>query len=306
MCQSFVFERFPHHTTKRRQQTRVRFVFVMSGATPPSSTNVPAEEVPELAAESLRAAGLVLPEEHRGDEPSAPHVRGPPPQSQQSRASSAPDAFPTAAAAPRTFLPAQSQRQRRDENPFQMRDAPAYVTPSPEPRTYTHQDSRNGVEYPQFHMGRSPEKHCINSEESQAREGRMSFLERAVAQINQQLGNLESAIHQQIFPWLHGLQLQSDQEISTRTDATADLGMHVDTEVARPEGTGDGRGGGGIHDRQKQPMISRRGFDSVTELFCEIRVSTTGHSSSRRLQGSRLGSRTISYILKTCASPQPS
>ena len=132
MCQSFVFERFPHHTTKRRQQTRVRFVFVMSGATSPSSTNVPAEEVPELAAESLRAAGLVLPEEHRGDEPSAPRVRGPPPQSQQSRASSAPDAFPTATAAPRTFLPAQSQRQRRDENPFQMRDAPAYVTPSPE------------------------------------------------------------------------------------------------------------------------------------------------------------------------------
>ena len=104
-----------------------------------------------------------------------------------------------------------------------MRDAPAYVTPSPEPWTYTHQDLRTGVEYPQFRMGRSPERHSINSEESRAREGQVSFLERAVAQINHQLKNLESAVHQQIFPQLQGLQVQSDQEISARADAMADL-----------------------------------------------------------------------------------
>ena len=103
----------------------------------------------------------------------------------------------------------------------------------------------------------------MNSEESQAREGRLSFLERAVAQINHQLGQFGVDVQQNIFPWLSSLQTRLDQEVAERIDAVADVEMHLGGEVARLDGAGGGRGRSGFHEREKQPMISRRGFDTV-------------------------------------------
>ena len=131
---------FSPQQTKRPQQKHCICSFVMSGATspafqPPATAAAHAEEVSEMVAERLRAAGPVLPEGHWGDEPPARRDRAagePGLQSHQSRSSSAPEGFPTAAASARTSVPAQSQRQAREENPFGIRGAaPAYKTPSP-------------------------------------------------------------------------------------------------------------------------------------------------------------------------------
>ena len=82
----------------------------------------------------------------------------------------------------------------------------------------------------------------MNSEESRTRDGRLSFLDRAVAHINQQLGQFGVDVQKNIFPWLSNQQVRPDQEVTKRIDAVANVEMHIDGEVARLDGPGNGRG----------------------------------------------------------------
>ena len=139
-------------------------------------------------------------------------------------------------------------------------------TPSPGPAVH------QGFREPES----SAERHSIASSGVQHRarsDMRLNALENSIAQLSHALHVITGSVRMEVMQYIDqqvvSVRAQIEREEADRVEAVANLDDHVTSEFKRVGGSG-GPGGAGSQLREKQPMVSRRGFDTLERLDGEV------------------------------------